>query len=306
MIALVFPGQGSQRVGMLADLAGEFPVVRDTFDVVSEPCGIDLFELATRGPEDVLDQTVYTQPAMLAAGVATWRIWQEVGGPQPTVLAGHSLGEYSALVAADALDLPDAARIVASRARAMQAAVPDGRGAMAAILKLDDATVAAICEAVDGIVEPANYNSPGQVVIAGEASAVERAVAAAEAAGARTVTLKVSVPAHCSLMQAAADEVSQVLAAVPLRSPRIPVIHNVDVAHHASDSAIRRALVDQLHRPVRWTDTVRTFIAQGVCRIGECGPGKVLSGLIRRVDKSLDARHVGDVLGLRQTIAAWS
>ncbi|UZR30120.1 ACP S-malonyltransferase [Methylococcus mesophilus] len=288
-LAFLFPGQGSQSVGMLADLAAAHPVVERTFAEASEVLGFDLWRLVQEGPEEELNQTVNTQPAMLAAGVATWRIWCEASERRPAWMAGHSLGEYSALVAAGALGFADAVKLVALRGRLMQEAVPPGDGAMAAILGLDDPQVVAACKeasAQDSVVTPANFNAPGQVVIAGVSSAVERAIAAAKALGAkRAVLLPVSVPSHCALMAPAAEKFAALLSETPFDSPRdrIGVVHNVDVAMHPSPEVIRAVLAQQISHPVRWSETIRFLSDQGVRRFVECGPGKVLAGLNKRI-----------------------
>jgi len=305
-IGIIFPGQGSQSVGMLAGLAGEFPEVRDSFAEASAELGYDLWQLVCDGPVDRLNSTDVTQPAMLAAGVATWRIWQAQGGPMPTAMAGHSLGEYTALVCAGALAFSDAVRLVAERGRLMQAAVPAGEGAMAAILGLDDDTVRQVCEqAAQGqVVAAVNFNSPGQVVVAGHTQAVERAVAQAKQAGAkRAVVLPVSVPSHCALMQGAAEQLAQRLEGISIQTPQVPVINNVDVASPDAPAAIRDALARQLHQPVRWVEVIRAMAARGVERIVECGPGKVLVGLNKRIDKSLRAQAVVDPASLAEALA---
>lgn len=285
-LACVFPGQGSQSVGMLNGLAAEFPQVRECFAEASTALGFDLWELVSVGPEDKLNQTEHTQPAMLAAGVAAWRVWCAQAGPMPAVMAGHSLGEYTALVCADALDFRDAVLLVRDRGRFMQAAVPAGQGAMAAILGLDDDVVVRVCaEQAQGEVAAAvNFNSPGQVVIAGHTGAVQRAVDAAKAAGAkRAVVLPVSVPSHCALMQGAAQQMAQRLAQVEVRVPRIPVIHNASVTIAGTPAAVRANLVEQMHAPVRWVETIRKMTAEGVDKLLECGPGRVLMGLNKRI-----------------------
>ncbi|HEX4883902.1 MAG TPA: ACP S-malonyltransferase [Casimicrobiaceae bacterium] len=290
-LAFVFPGQGSQAVGMMKGFDAH-PAVRATFDEASSVLGEDLWALVTQGPEDALDLTVNTQPVMLTAGVAVWRAWQAAGGPVPAMVAGHSLGEYSALVAAGALAFRDAVPLVRFRAQAMQEAVPPGEGAMAAILGADDDTVAAACRAAaEGhAVEPVNFNAPSQVVIAGERAAVERAMLAAKELGARrAVLLPVSAPFHSRLMRPAADRLAERLVRVPLNTPGIPVVHNVDVAVHPGPDAIRAALAQQAARPVRWTQTIQTFAAAGVTHVVECGPGKVLANLVKRIDDSLEA-----------------
>ena len=282
----VFPGQGSQSVGMLAGFAGE-PVVRQAFDEASMALGYDLWKLTQEGPEERLNATEFTQPAMLTAGVALWRLWRERDGFLPACVAGHSLGEFTALVAASALTLPAAANLVRIRGRLMQAAVPGGQGGMAAILGLTDTEVDAACrEAAQGaVVEAVNFNAPGQVVIAGARAAVERAIAAAKARGARrAVVLPLSVPAHSSLLQGAALEFGGHLAAVALSTPQIRYVSAVDAREYSAPDELRQLLVRQLSSPVRWQDTVRALLP-GTAQIIECGPGKVLSGLNRRIEK---------------------
>lgn len=307
-IAIVFPGQGSQSVGMLNALAAAYPQVQATFAEASAALGYDLWALVSSGPEEALNQTDKTQPAMLAAGVAVWRVWQARGGVQPAWLAGHSLGEYTALVCADALPFADAVRVVAERGRYMQAAVPAGQGAMAAILGLDDAQVVAAClaaaEATGGVVQAVNFNSPGQVVVAGNTAAVERAMALATQAGAkRALLLPVSVPSHCDLMRPAAARLDARLREVVLSPPRIPVLHNADVAAHADAAALRDALVRQLHSPVRWSETIQYLAARGVKTLVECGPGKVLAGLNKRIARDMVALPVYDPATLDAALA---
>jgi [acyl-carrier-protein] S-malonyltransferase len=285
-IAFVFPGQGSQSVGML-DAFADLPVVRDTLAEASDALGLDMAALIQHGPKAALDATIHTQPAMLTAGVAVWRAWCAQGGPQPAWLAGHSLGEYSALVAAGALGFADAVRLVRLRAEAMQRAVPEGAGAMAAILGLEDDVIRDACAqaAQNEVVEAVNFNAPGQVVIAGAAAAVARAIEACKARGAkRALPLPVSVPSHCALMRPAAEALAAALAGVEIAPPRIPVIHNADVSAYNDPAAIRDALARQLYSPVRWVETVVWLAAQGVTTIAECGPGKVLAGLTKRID----------------------
>jgi len=285
--AFVFPGQGSQSVGMLAGLAGTDPVVRATFDEASAALGYDLWTLIQQGPAERLSTTEVTQPAMLAAGIATARLWSRRGGAEPTVVAGHSLGEFTALVAAGALDFSTAIALVKFRGQVMQEAVPAGAGAMAAILGLKDADVEAACReaAQGGVVEAVNFNSPGQVVIAGEAAAVQRAMEAAKAKGAkRAQPLAVSVPSHSSLMNGAAERFAKRLADVEIRAPRIRYISAVDAAAHADPADIRTLLGTQLARPVRWQDTVRAIAGTGISQLIECGPGKVLLGLNKRAE----------------------
>lgn len=303
--ACVFPGQGSQSLGMLSALSDAHPQVREAFQEASDALALDLWSLVRNGPEEELNQTENTQPAMLAAGVATWRVWKAAGGMAPMMMAGHSLGEYTALVCAGALDFTDAVRLVAERGRLMQVAVAPGEGAMAAILGLEDARVIEVCEnAAQGqVVEAVNFNSPGQVVIAGDTAAVDRAVAlAAEAGAKRSVKLPVSVPSHCRLMSDAAARLGERLAETPVTPPGITVIHNVDAAPRATADGIRTALTEQLHRPVRWVDTIRTMTGQGVSRVVEMGPGKVLSGLNKRIDKGLASACVQDPETLRQAL----
>jgi len=287
-LALVFPGQGSQSVGMLAELGERYPIVRHTYAEASDALGYDLWELTASGPAERLNSTECTQPAMLAAGVATWRAWNGCGAPLPQMVAGHSLGEYSALVCAGALEFRSAVALVRERGRAMQAAVPAGKGAMAAILGLEDAAAEAACaEAAQGeVVEAVNYNAPGQIVIAGDTGAVERAMAAAKARGAkRALLLPVSVPAHSSLLQGAAAQFRERLAQTAISAPAIRWFSAVDAAEHATPEDIRAILERQLASPVRWTPTVLALTAAGVTLLVECGPGKVLTALNRRIDR---------------------
>jgi [acyl-carrier-protein] S-malonyltransferase len=304
-LAFVFPGQGSQSVGMMAGW-GDRAEVRNTFAEASDALGQDLWALVVDGPADQLNHTVNTQPAMLAADVAVWRVWQAAGGATPVLLAGHSLGEYAALVAAGALNFADAIRLVRFRAEAMQAAVPEGVGAMAAILGLDDDAVRAVCsEAAAGeVVEAVNLNSPGQVVIAGNKAAVERAMALAKEKGAkRALPLPVSVPSHSSLMLPAAEKLLAHLQRVAIATPAIPVLHNTDVQSHNEVDAIRAALAKQLHTPVRWVETVQALKAAGIERVIECGPGKVLAGLAKRIDDSLPAVALVDEASLAAALS---
>jgi [acyl-carrier-protein] S-malonyltransferase len=287
--AFVFPGQGSQSVGMLSALAAAEPIVGETFAEASAVLGYDLWKLCQEGPEETLGATERTQPAMLTAGVATWRIWRKHGGPLPMAMAGHSLGEYSALVASGALDFQTAVALVQFRGQQMQAAVPAGQGAMAAILGADDAQVEAACqEAGQGqVVQAANFNSPGQVVIAGEAAAVDRAIELVKAKGAkRAIKLPVSVPSHSALMAPAAQQLRERLLATSFAKPEVPDIYTVDVRKHGDADSIRRALVEQLVKPVRWTETIQAILAGGARVIVECGPGRVLTGLNRRIEKN--------------------
>jgi len=305
--ALTFPGQGSQSVGMLGELASVYPLVKNTFEEASEVLGYDLWQLTQQGPEAELNRTDRTQPAMLVAGMACARVLEAQSGRKPLLCAGHSLAEYTALCYADALDFADAVRLVAARGQYMQEAVPQGVGAMAAILGLDDAQVAIACDqAAQGqSVAPANFNSPGQVVIAGHKTAVERAMEAAKTLGAkRAVLLAVSVPAHCELMRPAAERLRATLQDITVRLPQIPVIHNVDAAMHPNPDAIRAALIDQLCLPVRWVDSVRALVAQGITLTLETGPGKVLAGINKRIDKNLNALPVFDPKTLDQALAS--
>jgi [acyl-carrier-protein] S-malonyltransferase len=293
--ALVFPGQGSQSIGMLNSLAQVSPVVQATFAEASGVLGYDLWQRCQSGPEELLNATECTQPAMLTAGVATYRLWRERGGRVPAMMAGHSLGEFTALVAAGALDFKEAVDVVRYRGQLMQAAVPAGAGAMAAILGLEDADVSAACEeAAQGeVVEAVNFNAPGQVVIAGGAAAVARAIEAATARGARrALPLPISVPAHSSLMQPAADTLRARLESAAVTAIPGIAVYGVDVKIHGSPAAIRDALVKQLHTPVYWASTVRTMISAGATQIIECGPGKVLTGLNRRIDKNRDLKMI--------------
>jgi [acyl-carrier-protein] S-malonyltransferase len=304
-LAFVFPGQGSQSVGMLSQLATEFPHVQATFSEASDVLGYDLWRLVSDGPVDALNQTDRTQPAMLAAGIAVWRSWQSVTDITPSYLAGHSLGEYTALVAAGAMRFSDAIKLVEQRGLFMQQAVPAGMGAMAAILGLDDDIVKAIClqATVNGIVEAVNFNSPGQVVIAGEAAAVNAAIELAkEQRAKRALLLPVSVPSHCALMKPAAEQLSIALADIAIQKTSIPVIHNVSVTKENSSENIKRLLVEQLYNPVRWVETVQSLAAQGVDTLIECGPGKVLAGLTKRIDKSVVGLAVFDQASLEKSI----
>ncbi len=290
--AFVFPGQGSQSVGMLTEVAQAYPEVQSVFAVASDVLGYDLWELCETGPAEKLAQTEYTQPALLVASVALWQLVQHHSELRPQLLAGHSLGEYSALVCAEAIPFDEAISLVALRGRLMQQAVPEGMGAMAAILGLDDEVVAACCEAAAAgqIVTAANFNSIGQVVISGHAEAVVRAIDIAKEKGAKIAKLiPVSVPSHCQLMASAAEEFAQAVAKLEISQPLIPVLHNVDFSSHQDPEAIRQALVQQLCQPVRWVNTIQSMQAQGIQRIYECGPGKVLTGLTKRIDRSVES-----------------
>ncbi|HBV75349.1 MULTISPECIES: ACP S-malonyltransferase [Vibrio] len=299
--AVVFPGQGSQTVGMLAELGEQYEVVKTTFAEASEALGYDLWALVQNGSVEDLNETHRTQPALLAASVAIWRVWQEVGGEQPQMVAGHSLGEYSALVCAGVIDFKQAIKLVALRGELMQQAVPAGVGAMYAIIGLDDDAIAKACEeAAQGeVVSPVNFNSPGQVVIAGNKAAVERAGELCKAAGAkRALHLPVSVPSHCALMKPAADKLAEALADIEFNAPVVPVINNVDVIAETDPAKIKDALVRQLYSPVRWTEGVVVMHDQGVENLLEFGPGKVLTGLTKRIVKALSAQAVNDPASL--------
>ncbi|MEO5623059.1 MAG: ACP S-malonyltransferase [Dokdonella sp.] len=307
-LAFVFPGQGSQSLSMLAELAQAHACVRETFEEASEGAAVDLWSLTQMGPEAMLNRTQYTQPALLAAGVAVWRAWHAAGGVLPAHLAGHSLGEYTALVAAGALSLHDAAKLVRLRGQAMQEAAPEGVGAMAAVLGADDAVVEDVCRAASGdyVVTPANYNSPGQIVIGGHAPAVEAALAMLAERGVRkTLKLSVSVPSHTPLMREAALRLAEAMNGYAWQAPKIPVVQNVDAQVHADVAAIRDALVRQLYLPVRWSACVQALVAAGATRMGECGPGKVLTGLVKRIDKALDGRALGLPGDFDAALAAW-
>ena len=308
--AVVFPGQGSQSVGMMAGFEAH-PAVRATFDEASGVLGQDLWTLVTSGPESDLNQTVNTQPVVLTAGIAVWRAWQAAGGPPPVVVAGHSLGEYSALVAAGALSFCDALPLVRFRARAMQEAVPEGVGAMAAILGLDAAAVAAICVEAAGdpagarVVEPVNFNGPEQIVIAGHKDAVERAVAIAAERGAKKgVLLPVSAPFHSSLLKPAAERLAARLDGVTFNVPAIPVLHNVDVGERHAAEGIRAALAQQAASPVRWVETIQACAARGVTHVVECGPGRVLSGMNKRIARELKSLALTDGADIDAALAA--
>lgn len=296
-LAFVFPGQGSQSVGMLAELAASHPEVQKAFAEASEGAGLDLWDLSQNGPEEKLNQTEITQPALMTASIAVWRVWQANGGAQAAQLSGHSLGEYAALVASGALSLHDGAKLVRERGRLMQAAVPAGVGAMAAVLGAEDSLVEEICREVstpDSCIVPCNYNSPGQIVIGGHATALEHATAVLNERGVRKVIrVAMSVPSHTPLMRDAATQLGEFMKTLAWSMPDRPVIQNADVVVHSSVDAIQDALVRQLYSPVRWTECAQKLAANGASHIVECGPGKVLSGLIKRIDKSLDARAIG-------------
>ncbi len=304
--AFVFPGQGSQTVGMLADMAATWPVIEETFQEASAVLGYDLWALVQQGPAEELNKTWQTQPALLTASVALWRVWQQQGGKAPVLMAGHSLGEYSALVCAGVIAFADAVRLVELRGKFMQDAVPAGTGAMSAIIGLDDAAIAQACEAAaEGqIVSPVNYNSPGQVVIAGHKEAVERAGTACKAAGAkRALPLPVSVPSHCALMKPAAEKLAAELSNITFNAPQIPVINNVDVACETTPEAIRDALVRQLYSPVQWTKSVEFMASQGIEHLYEVGPGKVLTGLTKRIVDTLTASALNEPAAMSEALA---
>ena len=305
-LGFVFPGQGSQSVGMINDIAAEFPVVEQTFKEASDALGRDLWAMVINGPETQLNQTQNTQPAMLTAGVATWRVWQEQGGGAPVIMAGHSLGEYTALVCAGAIDFADAVSLVSDRGDYMQQAVPAGQGGMAAIIGMEDEAVRNLCEqAANGdVLSAVNFNSPGQVVVAGTAAAVQRAVEQAADAGAKkAVVLPVSVPSHCALMRPAAQKMATRLEGITIHAPAIPVIHNVSVASVNDPAEIRAALVSQIEQPVRWVETVQKMAADGIDRIIECGPGRVLMGLNKRITKEAKTLPVYDTASLQKALA---
>ncbi|MBA3582091.1 MAG: ACP S-malonyltransferase [Gammaproteobacteria bacterium] len=306
--AILFPGQGSQSVNMLAELRATHSVAQESFAEATEALGYDLWHIISENPDDKLNKTEYTQPAMLAAGVATWRVWQSLKGPQPAYLAGHSLGEYTALVAAGSIAYADALRIVAERGRLMQAAVPEGQGAMAAILGLEDEQVRQLCrDAAQGdIVEAVNFNSPGQVVIAGQSAAVARAIELAKPAGAKMARLlPVSVPSHSSLMRGAAEKLAVHLRNIEVKAPTIPVLHNIDAQARNSAADIISALQQQLHSPVLWVDTIKHIQAQDIINLAELGPGKVLAGLCKRIDRELKGYAADTTEGMQQTLDAF-
>ncbi|MGY6307155.1 ACP S-malonyltransferase [Proteus mirabilis] len=299
--AMVFPGQGSQAIGILAELAEHYPIVTETFAQASDVLGYSLWDLVQNGPEEELNKTWKTQPALLAASVAIWRVWQEKQGKMPQMMAGHSLGEYSALVCAGVIDFAAAIKLVELRGQLMQEAVPVGTGAMYAIIGLDNDAIAKACEdAAQGqVVSPVNFNSPGQVVIAGNKEAVERAGALCKEAGAkRALPLAVSVPSHCALMKPAADKLAVALQEIEFKQPEIQVVNNVDVKAQTDANAIRDALVRQLYNPVRWTETVEFIADKGITQLLEIGPGKVLTGLTKRISKEMNAAAVNDIASL--------
>ena len=304
-LGFVFPGQGAQYVGMLADVAGRHDAVRERFDQAADAIGLDLWRLASQGPEAELAATAVTQPALLTASVALWDVWRSEGGAAPTLLAGHSLGEYSALVCAGGLEFAAAVRLVHRRGQLMQQAVPRGEGAMAAVLGLDEQEVEAACAAADGLVSAANYNAPGQVVIAGGAAAVEQAAALCRERGAkRAVFLEVSGPFHCALMAPAREQLAEALAEAGVKRPEIPLVRNVDAAIATTAAEVEEGLLAQLSAPVRWRQCVERMREAGVTRLVECGPGKVLTGLAKRIDRSLAAGGIGTLDGLAAELGA--
>jgi len=306
-LAFVFPGQGSQSVGMLNALAEYTPIVKETFAEASSALGYDLWAIASAGPDEKLNQTEITQPAMLTAGVAVWRVWNQEQGARPAVMAGHSLGEYTALTCAGVFQFTDAVKLVADRGRFMQAAVPAGQGGMAAIVGLDDDAVRKLCDenSLGEVLSAVNFNSPGQVVIAGSAKAVARAVENAKGAGAKLAkVLPVSVPSHCALMHPAAEKMRERLGQTSINIPVIPVLHNVNVKAEMSSDGIRDALVQQIESPVRWVETVQAMTAEGVTKLIECGPGKVLAGLNKRISRDALTLPVFDPESLRQARTA--
>jgi len=305
-LAIVFPGQGSQALGMLSDISEQYPQIEQTFSQASQTLGYDLWQLVQHGDVEQLNSTDVTQPALLAASVALWRVWQDNNGQTPAYLAGHSLGEYSALVCSGAIDFQAAIKLVQLRGQYMLEAVPTGTGSMAAIIGLADDLIATACEqaAQEQVVSPVNFNSPGQVVIAGHKEAVERASVLCKAAGAkRALALAVSVPSHCSLMLPAAEKLAQQLATITINTPQIPVINNVDVIAQTDPDAIREALKRQLFSPVRWTEIIEFIAETEVDTLVELGPGKVLSGLTRRIDKTLTGVATNDLAGLEKALA---
>lgn len=307
-VAFLFPGQGSQSVGMLESLSRQSALVKQTFDQASQLLDVDLWQLTQQGPKERLDQTEITQPAMLAADIAYWRVWKEQGGFDPQFMAGHSLGEYAALVASGVLEYSDAVHLVGQRARLMQSAAPEGVGAMAAILGMEDAALQEICAAAaqGQVVSCANFNSPGQTVIAGHREAVERACVAAKEAGAkRALTLPVSVPSHCGLMRPAAEKLATTLLETAVARSAIVVLHNADVANHTEAQAVRQALAEQLWKPVRWSETIAEFSARGVNRFVECGPGGVLAGLNRRNARDAETVTIADLGAMQKIIQEW-
>lgn len=307
-IAFVFPGQGSQKVGMLADAHQRFQAVRDTFAEASEALGYDMWDLIQNGEQEALNLTETTQPVLLTSSVALWRAWLEQSGAHPAIMAGHSLGEFSALVCAGALGFSDSVQLVRQRGAFMQTAVPVGEGAMAAIIGLDDESINSICETVagsgGGVVSAVNFNSPGQVVIAGHTAAVDAAIVALKEAGAkRALPLPVSAPFHTALMKPAGEKLAEAIAGINISAPKVPVVHNVHAATESDPERIRSLLVEQIYSPVQWTGCIKAIAGSGATQIVECGPGKVLSGLNRRIDKSLQSFSLEDPDTLTSTVA---
>lgn len=305
-LAFIFPGQGSQKIGMLADLAAEFPVIQRTFAEASAVLGYDLWDLVQNGSQEDINLTERTQPLLLTASVALWRLWQEQGGATPALMAGHSLGEWSALVCAGVVDFADAVKLVQQRGAFMQQAVPAGEGAMAAIIGLDDDPIVAACaQASDlGVVSAVNFNSPGQVVIAGQAAAVEKAMGLCKEAGAkRALPLPVSAPFHTSLMQPAADQLAAFIEATHFAAPQIPVVHNVHAQTETDPARIKALMIEQIYSPVGWVACVNALVTAGVTQCVECGPGAVLAGLAKRIDKSLAAETTGSVSEFNKALA---
>ncbi|MDR3492942.1 MAG: ACP S-malonyltransferase [Gammaproteobacteria bacterium] len=308
-LGVVFPGQGSQSVGMLSDIAREFPIVEKTFEEASFVLGYDLWKLVQSGPAEELDKTVHTQPALLAAAYAIWSILEKEISFKPALLAGHSLGEYAALVCAKAMSFSDGIRLVAARGLYMQEAAPIGVGGLGAVIGLDDAAVQDVCHKSvmdDEVLSPANFNCPGQVVVAGHLKAVERALVLAKAQGAKLAKLlPVSVSSHCALMQPAAERLTALLPTIAIETPTIPVISNVDVVPYTTPQAIRDGLVRQLVMPVRWVETIQLFSTQGITDIVECGPGKVLNGLNKRIAKDIQLTNSADLTSLKALLAQY-
>ncbi|GHC20542.1 ACP S-malonyltransferase [Aidingimonas halophila] len=305
-LALIFPGQGSQHVGMMRELAERYSVVRTTFEEASDALGYDLWHVVQEGPDEVLNATACTQPALLSSSVAIWRVWQELEGPRPVAMAGHSLGEYSAMVCAGVLPFAEGVRLVRLRGEAMQEAVPQGQGAMAAILGLDDETVEKACaDAAQGdVVAAVNYNAPGQVVIAGARAAVDRAIANCQEAGAkRALPLPVSVPSHCDLMKPAAERLAAAMDELTLRPPRYTVVQNADAQAHGDTLTLQEKLIEQLYRPVRWTECVEAMADMGATTFVECGPGKVLTGLNKRIVRQSKGAAVNDPESLETALS---
>ena len=305
-LAFVFPGQGSQKVGMLAEIAAQHAVVKETFTQASDVLGYDVWDMVQNGEQEQLNLTERTQPILLASSVALWRAWQQQGGVMPALMAGHSLGEFSALVCAGSIEFADAVALVRARGQFMQTAVPVGEGAMAAVLGLSDEQITAICQSVstEGVVEAVNFNSPGQVVIAGTVAAVDKAIAACKEAGAkRAMPLPVSAPFHTSLMKPAGVKLAEEISKLEFKSPQIPVIHNVHSQAESDPEKIKQLLVRQIYSPVNWVGCIETMLAAGVERTIECGPGKVLSGLNRRIHKPLSVFAIEDVAGFDKAMA---